>query len=240
VDNNTAFEPDKMMMMVVSRKKEPFDPAGVVFEGVPVKQVSSTKIVGYIFDSKFTWAEHISIKAKRARSRVAALRRLARFLDPSNMRLMYTCFVRPVLEYGQEMYVAAANSHLVSLDRVQCAAQRLGGFQVEPLAARREAAVLSFGLKLLDDAVVRPLQQFKPKVVLLPVTSLRSRLCSIQIKPITSAGSLDSFKRSFFGRLPGIWAKLPMKVLYPSRIFPPGRRWRAIKKAAVKHIISNY
>ena len=111
---------------------------------------------------------------------------------------------------------------------------------MEPLAARREAAVLSFAFKLLDDAVVRPLRQFKPKVILLPVSKLRSRICGLQIKPLTSAGSLDSFKRSFFGRLPEIWAKLPMTVLYPGWIPAPGRRWRSIKKAAVKYIISNF
>jgi hypothetical protein len=221
VDNNTAFEPTKMMMMVVSKKQRPFDPTGVKFEGIPVKQVSSTKIVGFTFDSKFSWAEHIEVKAKSARCRIGALRKLSRFLDSQNMKLMYTCFVRPVLEYGQELYVAAAPSHLASLDRVQRAAQRLGGFEVEPLAARRDAAVLSFALKLLDYAVVRPLWQFMPKLVLLPVSRLRSRPCGIQIKPVTLVGSLDSFKRSFFGRLPSIWAKLPMTIMYPNSTPPP-------------------
>ena len=156
------------------------------------------------------------------------------------MMLMYTCFVRPVLEYGQELYVAAAPSHLASLDRVRRAAQRLGGFEVEPLAARRDAAVLSFALKLLDYAVVRPLWQFMPKLILLPVSRLRSRSCGIKIKPVTSVGSLDSFKRSFFGRLPSIWAKLPMTIMYPNWTPPPSRRWPSIKKSAVKYIISRF
>jgi hypothetical protein len=94
-------------MLVVSRRRVPFDPTGVVFEGVAVQQVKSTKIVGFTFDSKCTWAEHLELKAKKARSRVAALRRLARYLDSSNLKLMYTTFIRPVLEYGQELYIAA-------------------------------------------------------------------------------------------------------------------------------------
>ena len=240
LDNHTAFEPSKMAMMAVSKRRIPFDPTGIIFEGVPVEQVSSTKIVGYVFDSKFTWAEHLAGKAKKARSRVAALRRLGGFMDSANLRLMYTTFIRPVLEYGQELYVAAAPSHLAALDRVQCAAQRLGGFEVDPLGARREAAVLSYALKLLDDAVPPPLRQFKPKVVLLPVSRFRSRPCGLQIEPVTSVDSLELFKRSFFGRLPGIWGKLSAQVLYPSWSCKPDRRWRSIKSAGVKCIMSSF
>ena len=109
-----------------------------------------------------------------------------------------------------------------------------------PLAARRDAAILSFALKLLDDAVVRPLRQFKPKVILVPESKIRSRPCGMLIQPTTSAGSLDVFKRSFFGRLPEIWCKLPMKMLYPPWPHPPGRRWRSIKKATSRYIISSF
>ena len=179
-------------------------------------------------------------KAKKARSRVAALRRLADFLDSLNLKLMYISFIRPIMEYGQELYVAAAQSNLLALDRVQRAAERLGGFEVEPLAARRDAALFSFALKMLDDAVTPPLRKFKPKMVLVPVSKLRSRPCGLQVQPVTSVGSLDLFKRSFFGRLPEIWSRLPPQVLYPSWQYKPERRWRSIKKAGVVYIISNF
>ena len=144
-----------------------------------------------------------------------------------------------MLEYGQELYIAAAPSRLAALDQVQNAAQRMGGFEVEPLSVRRDAAVLSFALKLLDDAVVPPLRQFKPKLVLVPVSKIRSRPCGLQVESITSATSLNLFKRSFFGRLPDIWAKLPMKLLYPSWKCKQGYRWRSIKRTGVKHIYSS-
>jgi hypothetical protein len=137
-------------------------------------------------------------------------------LDEANIKLMYTTFIRPVLEYGQELYVAAAPSHLAALDRVQRAAQELGGLVVDPRAGRRDSAVLSFALKLLDDVVVPPLRQFKPKAVFLPVSKLRSKPCGLRIEPATSINSLDLFKWSFFGRLPGIWSRLPYEVVYPT------------------------
>ena len=147
--------------------------------------------MGYNFDSKFIRAEHIDSRAKKARSRVGAPRRLAWFLDEANIMLTYTTFIRLVLEYGQELYVAAAPSHLAALDRVQRAAQELRGFVVDPLAGRRDAAVPAFAFNLLDDAVVPPLKQFKPNAVFLPVSKLRSKPCGLRIEPATSINSLD-------------------------------------------------
>ena len=76
---------------------QPFDPTGVVFEGVPVKQVASVKVVGYTFDTKLCFAEMVQASAQKARSRVGMLRRLSGFLDSDNLQLMYTAFIRPVM-----------------------------------------------------------------------------------------------------------------------------------------------
>ena len=100
--------------------------------------------------------------------------------------------------------------------------------------------VLSFALKLLDDVVVPPLRQFKPKAVFFPVSKLRSKPCGLQIEPVTSVNSLDLFKRSFFGRLPGIWLRLPYVVVYPTWQFRADRRWRSIKKAGANFILSGF
>ena len=46
--------------------------------------------------------------------------------------------------------MGAAQSHLDKLDKVQHSAEKIGDFTVEPLQARRDAAAMSFALKLLD------------------------------------------------------------------------------------------
>ena len=109
-NNLTTFEPSKMSFMVVSRKLIPFhwltvSSLGIVFEGCPVGQAMCTKVVGYQFDSKLTWGYMIDDRARKARCRVGAIRRLASFLDSSNLCLMYTAFIRPVLEYGSLLYL---------------------------------------------------------------------------------------------------------------------------------------
>ena len=66
------------------------------------------------------------------------------------MKLIYTTFIRSGLEYGSLLYMSAAESHLSKLDRIQLSAQALGGFEVESLKSRRDAACVSFACKLLD------------------------------------------------------------------------------------------
>lgn len=86
IDNSTTFEPEKIKLLVISNWRIPFDrlmvhSTGIVFEGCPVQQVESAKVVGFTFDSKPSYKEMIDEKAKKARGRIAALRKLSGFLN---------------------------------------------------------------------------------------------------------------------------------------------------------------
>ena len=108
-DNLTTFEPEKTTFTVMSRKPDPFDPfensAGIRIGGSPVEQVSEVKLLGFLFDSKLTFSSMIDKLARRARTRVAALRRPKPMLDSENLKLMYTMLVRSILEYGSIVYM---------------------------------------------------------------------------------------------------------------------------------------
>ena len=72
--------------MVISKKeKRAFDPAGIVMGGREVKQVQEMKLVGFTFDAKLTWGAMVKGLAKKARTRVDAIRRMSRSLDSTNM-----------------------------------------------------------------------------------------------------------------------------------------------------------
>ena len=86
-------------MMVVSKKeKRAFDPTGIAMGTSKVEQVVEMKLVGFTFDEKLIWGAMVSALAKKARTRVDAIRRMARSLDSENMLTMYSAFVRPILE----------------------------------------------------------------------------------------------------------------------------------------------
>lgn len=63
------------------------------FGGYELEVVSQQKVVGYILDSRFTWAPMVNALQVKARKRLAALVWLRRFLDNSNMQKMYEMYV---------------------------------------------------------------------------------------------------------------------------------------------------
>ena len=71
--------------------------------------------VGYLFDEKMYFGPMIPEIAKKARCRVAALRRIKHLLDAENLKLLYTMFVRSTVEYGCVAFMGAAKSHLEKL-----------------------------------------------------------------------------------------------------------------------------
>ena len=65
---------------------------------------------------------------------------------------MHSAFVRPILEYGSTLSVAAKPTHLSKLDRVQATLKRVGGLKTQPLADLREDALIALSFKQLDGA----------------------------------------------------------------------------------------
>ena len=98
IDNRTTFEPDKASYTVISRKKKPYDPndycSGIKMDGIAVAQLDEAKLVGYTFDSKLGFVKMVDKIARKARTRIAALRRLKPMLDSSNLQMMYTMFIK--------------------------------------------------------------------------------------------------------------------------------------------------
>ena len=120
------------------------------------------RLAGFWFDSKLTFGGMIGRLAKKARSRVAALRRLKPMLNSENLKTMYTSFVRSVMEFGSLAYMSAVDTHLEKLDRIQKSISSSCGFEVESLESRREAAVVSMAFKMFDGKARGDLNLFKP------------------------------------------------------------------------------
>ena len=85
-------------------------------------------------------------------------------LDNENLKTMYTTFVRSIMEYGSIAWMGAVDTHHKKLDSVQAVAEKVGGFIVEALGVRREAAAVAFALKLMDGKTRGVLKDFIPAV----------------------------------------------------------------------------
>ena len=211
---HVSFEPTKTYAMVVSRKRCPFDAAGISFDGFDIEVVKELKLVGFTLDSKMTMGSMVDKLCKKARQKIGALYKLRYNLDANSMEAMYRAFIRSAMEYGNMVHMIAAQTHLDKLDRVQKSAERIGGFSVEPLASRRDASVIGFAFKLLDGKGRGCLNTLTPALVdVVPVKQLRHSLSGIQVTRSHNSSSLKSYERSFIGRLPNIWSSLPAHLI---------------------------
>ena len=125
-------------------------------------------------------------------------------------------FIRSILEYDSVAWVGAAGYHLPKLDRVQTSAEKLGKFQIETLHSRREAAAMSYSLKMLSGQCKGVITSFTPVLhepSKLAVRDSRHILKGIQAKSVVKANSLQSYQRGFLGILPSIWSKLPQSLI---------------------------
>ena len=215
-DNKTTFEPEKMSVMVISQRREPFDASGIIFDNEELCVVDDTTLVGLKIDKRMRWGLMVDKIATKARQRIGALSRVRHLLDSDNLRTIYVMFIRSIMEYNSVSWMGAADSHLHKLDRVQCMAQRIGSFTVVPLQARREAAAMALALKLLDGRGRGELNQFTPALTE-PLKLCRKRtrqtLEGIQIVKKVKTSSLDVYRRSFVGILPQIWSKIPIDII---------------------------
>jgi hypothetical protein len=154
---------------------------------------------------------------------------------------MYTMFIRSVLEYGSLVYMGAAQSHLDKLDRVQKSAEKIGGFKVESLQSRREAAAVSLAFDLLDDSSPcsshSSLLQYKHTLIEpLKLTKKRTRssiATGTQLKSKSKTGSLDSFKHIYMHK---IWAKLPQSLISEGQ----SSSWQKVKKRAKRFLTGKW
>ena len=164
-DNYTTFEPTKTHYALISCKRSRrYVPPPIMSEGVEIERKEQLKLVGYIFDEKMSWKHMIEQLAKKAKSRLGMLTRLRSLLDDRSMMLMYTSFIRPMLEYGSVCFMGAKSVHLDKLDAIQRSAEKIGRFKVAPLAQRRNAAAVALTCKMLGGRARGVLKQYVPTV----------------------------------------------------------------------------
>ncbi|GFU67776.1 probable RNA-directed DNA polymerase from transposon BS [Trichonephila clavipes] len=86
------------------------------------------KYLGYILDPEILSNKHTDYVINKGRKRLDLLKYIAGRdwgADSGTLRLTYTSLIRPVLEYGSQIYFSASRTNLAKLDRVQSSAARI-------------------------------------------------------------------------------------------------------------------
>ncbi|GFY38280.1 putative RNA-directed DNA polymerase from transposon BS [Trichonephila inaurata madagascariensis] len=93
-----------------------------------LKYIKYPTYVGFTLYSEVNCSKHIEKIAEKARKRLKILNYLSvrdRGSDASTRRITYTTFVRPVLEYGYQIFQVASPTNLKKLERMKLSAAKI-------------------------------------------------------------------------------------------------------------------
>lgn len=89
-----------------------------------IKRVSKFKYLGIYLDECLSWKDHIKSIVSKAGKRIGMLRRLRYNLTTHSANVVYTSFIRPVLEYGDTVWTCCGKGNAQELERLQNRAAR--------------------------------------------------------------------------------------------------------------------
>ena len=92
---------------------------------VLIKEVSSHKHLGVHLSSDCTWHSHIERIKEKAWQRLNVMRRLKFILDRKSLEIIYTSYIRPVLEYGDTIWDNCTLYETRELNKIQNEAARI-------------------------------------------------------------------------------------------------------------------
>ena len=124
-DINISQNKTKFMVFKNKNKKVNFQ---LCLDNYNIEKVSKFKFLGIHFDSLLTWKSHIDEICKKCFIRLNILKSITGSFGGANCKtllLFYRQYIRPILEYGSELFNTAAKTHLYKLDSIQYTALKL-------------------------------------------------------------------------------------------------------------------
>ena len=215
LNNSLSLNVSKSKYMIFSFKPQSSFPSLSV-SGSPLERVFCFTYLGLLFHCSMSWSPHLASLRKRAKKMIGFLfRNFYSGSSPSTLLKLYTCLVRPILEYCSVVWDPSSSSASSSLESVQFFALKvafkswsssydslLSLSQLPTLSHRRLKAktLLIFKLKSgLCHSIDSPLHLHSP-------SSVSLRLCnpnSSTLSPIFCRTS--SFFHSFFPSSIRLW-----------------------------------
>ena len=82
-----------------------------------IKEVQSHKHLDLYLTNDGSWHDHIQYIKEKAWARVNTMRKLKFKLDRKSLEIIYTTFIRPILEYGNTVWDNCANYEKEELEK---------------------------------------------------------------------------------------------------------------------------
>ena len=90
-----------------------------------ITEVECHKHLGLYFSNNLTWHNQINYILEKAWRRINAMRKLKFRLDRKSLEVIYTSFIRPILEYGDVVWDNCSQYEKQEIEKVQIEAARI-------------------------------------------------------------------------------------------------------------------
>ena len=113
------FQPPKTDSLVITRKiNKPVHPP-LFMQNQQIKEVDTHKHLGLHFSKDGSWHHQIQYIKDKAWARINTMRKLKFKLDRKSLEIIYTAFIRPILEYGDIVWDNCAQYEKEELEKIQ-------------------------------------------------------------------------------------------------------------------------
>lgn len=118
-NNSLYLNFDKCLIMSITRKKI-YLKHDYRFDTMSIKRVLQIKDLGVTYDIKFNFNDHFNKTVNRANSILGFIKRESiQIKDPHILKLLYISFVRPVIEYGSQIWSPYYKCHSDRIESIQ-------------------------------------------------------------------------------------------------------------------------
>ena len=216
------FNPTKTESLIFSRKlNKPLHPP-LFMENQQIVEVESHKHFGVILSADCTWHKHIKYITDKAWGRINIMRRLKFKLDRKSLEIIYTTFIRPLLEYSDVIWDNCTRYEKQELDKIQNEAARIatGATKLislenlqdevkwQPLQKRRDNHKLTLFYKMNNNITPTYLSDLVPGTV---SSATRYDLRNSN-NIMTIVGRTHSYLSSFLPSTVRDWNNLPPEI----------------------------
>ena len=120
-----TFSPQKTKSLIISNKNDRLDNPQIVFNQNVISEVNHHTYLGLKFSFNLKWNAHINDICTKASKRLNMMKLFKFKLDRKSLEIMYTTFVRPVMEYGIVVWGGTFDSNILKLEQINVEALRI-------------------------------------------------------------------------------------------------------------------
>ena len=142
------FNPLKTEVMLISNIFHDYD-LRLTYDNTMLNIVETHKHLGIHLSSNNKWTKHIDSVISSASKQVSYLRKLKYQLNKRTLNKLYCTFIRPLLEYGAEIWDGCSMADANSLEQIQMNAARI--FTGLPVFASLNSLYFETGWETLAD-----------------------------------------------------------------------------------------